>query len=254
MAEGYTAFVTYMLTSNNEISGNNQGNGYSDAIHCNYIRKITMDDKKNKEINFYFNDDDIGYFKFLSTSGGSGFTAHRVIMLMQLINNDPYESISNVRPHSDKWVTFDVTNQITDYVSDQILSPSGICNTVFKLPVKEYIVKASNNDFYDLNYLSYPKKESDDLLCFGDETYFMGNVKATVEAIAYTMDLNIKLPLNQFNTTNNTTWNSDLDNEVYISEVGIYDDNKNLVGIAKLNNPIKKDETIARTLVFAMDF
>jgi len=41
---------------------------------------------------------------------------------------------------------------------------------------------------------------------------------------------------------------------VAISEVGIYDENKNLVAVGKLNNPIIKDSTISRTISFAIDF
>ena len=34
----------------------------------------------------------------------------------------------------------------------------------------------------------------------------------------------------------------------------LYDSNKNLVAIGKLNDPVAKDSTIARTIVFAIDF
>ena len=59
-------------------------------------------------------------------------------------------------------------------------------------------------------------------------------------------------PLNEFNSTSNPTW--DGLETVYISEIGIYDSNKNLVAIGKLNDPVAKDATIARTIVFALDF
>ena len=42
--------------------------------------------------------------------------------------------------------------------------------------------------------------------------------------------------------------------KVYITEIGIYDTNKNLVAIGKLNDPVAKDATISRTIVFAIDF
>ena len=254
MAEGYTAFITYMLVP--ETTGvTTQGYGYSQPIHCNYIKSIFLEDINNKEFNLYFEDEDRKDFKFLSTSGGTGFTAHKIVMLAQLVYNDEYESINDVKPASDRWAAFDVTDQIASsgYSSGQTLSAEDVTSTVFRVPIKNYNIKASNNDFYDLSYLNYPQSGTDQL-SFGDETYFMGNVKASIEAIAYTMDLGVNLPLNQFNSTDNPTWNSELDEQVYISEIGLYDEDKNLVGIAKLNNPIPKDDTIARTIVFAMDF
>jgi hypothetical protein len=248
MAAGYTAFMTYMLSGNT--SGvRSQGYGYSGAIHCNYINKIQFDTILNKEFNVYFkNEND---FKFLSTSGGTGFTAHKLYVIAQLIDNSSYNSIDDVKPISSAWKMFDVTNQIIDYVSGSTLSKSDLSSTVFRVPISQYQLAKT----YNLDYLNYPSNSegSSDLLCFGDETYFLGNVKTSVEAIAYTMDLAINLPLDQFNSSNNETWDSTSD-QVYISEIGLYDSNKNLVGIAKLNNPIPKDRTISRTIVFAMDF
>jgi len=89
-------------------------------------------------------------------------------------------------------------------------------------------------------------------LSFGDETYFFGVVETEIKADVYTTDISINLPLNEFNTSTNSTW--DGNSKVYISEIGIYDSDKNLVAIGKLNNPVPKDSTISRTIVFAIDF
>jgi len=255
MAKGYTAFMTYMLIpETGTTSGITQGYGYSQAIHCNYEKNVYFEDLTNKEFNIYFENPD--EFKFLSTSGGTGFTAHKLVVLAQLIDNEPYNSLNDVKPFPNEWRWFDVTEQIIDYKSGQTLTASGVCSTVFRVPIHKYYIA----DKYDLSYLNYPQVSTGstastvNYLNFGDETYFMGNVTTSIEAIAYTMDLGINLPLNQFNSTGNPTWNSNLDKQVFISEIGLYDENKNLVGIAKLNNPIPKDDTISRTIVFAMDF
>ena len=42
--------------------------------------------------------------------------------------------------------------------------------------------------------------------------------------------------------------------ETYISKIGIYDENKNLIGIAKLATPVRKRETDAITFKLKMDF
>jgi hypothetical protein len=239
MANGYTVFFSYILKSNS---------GYSDAIHCNYINSTTIETLINKEVNINFEDPED--FKFLSVSGSStGYSATKLFMLVQLINNSLVTDESEIKPISNKWKIYDVTHQILNYPtgSTRNISSIDITSTVFKVPIYLY----NTMDNYDLTYIDYPNVNSENELCFGDEQYFFGNVTTDVEAIAYTTDLAINMPLNQFNTSNNATWNT---NGVYISEIGIYDTNKNLVAIGKLNNPVFKDPTISRTIVFAIDF
>ena len=253
MADGYTAFMTYMLVpASGGTTGVTQGYGYSQAIHCNYINSVQFDNIINKEFNIYFEEED--EFKFLSVTGGTGYTAHYLIVLSQLINNAPYASVDDVKPIASQWKWFDVTNQIIGYVTGQTLSGADLSSTVFRVPIGQY----SLAPYYNLDYLDYPVSTTglttptSSILCFGDETYFMGNVTTSIEAIAYTMDLAINLPLNQFNSSTNATWQSG--DQVFISEIGLYDADNNLVAIAKLNDPIPKDNTISRSIVFGLDF
>lgn len=249
MAAGYTVFFSYMLTSN---SGESTNYGYNDAIHCNYINTLQLDSITNKEVNIFFeNEED---FKFLSNTGGTGITVNNVYVLIQLINNSSYTSISDVEPVAANWKKYNVTNQVSGYTTGGTLTLTGIdlTTTIFKVPL--YLYNNVNLMVsYNLEYLNYPAVDADtNLLCFGDEEYFIGTVSTDIEAIAYSTDLAIQLPLNQYNSSTNETW--DGSTEVYISEVGLYDTDRNLVGIAKLNNPIPKDSTIARTIVFGLDF
>ena len=121
---------------------------------------------------------------------------------------------------------------------------------VFKVPLSGY----NSYPKYDLSYLNYPSALSadDNKLCFGDEMYFLGNVTADIHADVFTTDPQIELSQNEFNSSTNATW--DGISPVAITEIGIYDSNKNLVAIGKLNDPIIKDFTIARTITFAIDF
>ncbi len=241
----YTVFFTYMLSN----TGNTKSYGYSDAIHCNYINNIQLNDVINREVNLYFND--INDFKFLSTGStdGTGYTANKIYIIAQLINN---LAVTEIKPISTDWKIFDVTDQIRYRISGSTtpISAIDLASSVFKVSVLDFNTAPT----YNLEYLNYPLITANGLTVasFGDEEYFLGNVTSDIEAIAYTTDLGINLPLNQFNSTTNSTW--DANSPVYISEVGIYDIDENLVAIGKLNNPILKDSTISRTLVFAIDF
>jgi hypothetical protein len=106
---------------------------------------------------------------------------------------------------------------------------------------------------YTLDYLNYPYAPQDeDLMGYGEEAFFFGTVRTDISATVYTTDISINLQLNEYNSTTNPTW--DGVESVAISEVGIYDDDNNLVAIGKLNHPITKDSTIARTIAFQLDF
>lgn len=249
MAYGYTVFTTYLLKPV-KWTGDTTGYGYGQAVHCNYIKSILLDtDNPNiEEIRFSF--PYASDFKFLSNDiiNGTGFTANELYLLVQMIDNSTYDNLSDVKPFADKWRMVNVTNQVTGYTSSATfyLTPINLTSVVFKVPLINY----TSYPFYNLIYLNYPTTANG--LSFGAETYFFGNVSTDIHADVYTTNLAISLPLNEFNSSSNLTW--DGITRVAISEVGIYDINKNLVAIGKFNQPVEKDATIARTIQFAIDF
>lgn len=245
--EGYTVFFTYSFASVNSV-----GIGYSDAVHCNYINSIEVDTIHNKEINIYF--DDINDFRFLATgtTAGSGYTANRLNLIAQIVNNSNFETKGEIRPISNEWKIIDITDQIRDRIagSDDLILPLSLVSSMFKVSLLEY----NNAPKYKLDYLNYPSNilPNTTALSFGDEDYFIGNVTTDIAAIAHTTDLVINLPINEFNSSTNPTW--DKASSIYMSEVFIYDEDKNVIAVGKFNNPIQKDATISRTIVFAIDF
>lgn len=241
----YTVYTTYALVS----TGNTTV--YNSAIHCNYINtmQIVTDNLTIQEIRINFAN--TGDFKFLKDdiSSGQGFTANRIYVIVQVIEN-----VGTIipKPVSSNWKYLDVTSQIIGYTdSHNYLTANELLSVVFKVPLNNY----NNYPQYNLSYLTYPFAGEDTMLSFGDESYFFGNVSVDIFANVYSTDISINLPLNQFNSTTNNTWNGI--EKVYISEVGIYaevEGVKYLVGIGKLNDPVPKDSTISRTILFAIDF
>ena len=130
--------------------------------------------------------------------------------------------------------------------------PAAAFNSSTIITIK--VIAVSGAPKYDLSYLDYPSNLSidDDKLAFGEEAFFFGNVKSEIQAIAYTTEIPAVLQLNEYNSTTNETW--DGLSAVSISEMGIFNSNNDLVGIGKLNNPINKDSTTYRTILFSIDF
>jgi len=242
---GYTLFISYFFVPLS---------GYSQAIHCNYIHRVELDDYNPYIETIKLNFPNINDFKFLNSNTGTttGYSTHEFYALVQIVHYNNVTDLLDVKPDSTKWKKYNLTHQITGYPTGttRLISANDMKNVVFEIPLLGY----EGTDFttYDLSYLTYPSISQPDDLCFGDSTYFFGNVTTKIKADVYSTDISINLPLNEFNSSDNLTWNGV--DTVYITEIGLYDSNKNLVAIGKLNNPVPKNATISRTILFAIDF
>jgi hypothetical protein len=76
---------------------------------------------------------------------------------------------------------------------------------------------------------------SDSQLNFGDEYYFYGTLKTDIQATIYVMNFACILGGSQFMRSSNPTSDSSTIPEV--TEVGLYNSNKDLMVIAKLQSP-----------------
>jgi len=238
---GHTVFFSYRFLTDVKY-------GYGDAIHCNYINKMQIDTPFNKDVSLYF--EDINDFKFLTDSSGViGYRAKQMEILIQVVDNSSFNSLNDVIADSKEWRIYPVTDQIKFYTAGDDILAVNLIQTIFKISLNRY----TEADYYDLGYIDYSTPFiNGSTLNFGDEEIFFGNVKTHIEAIAHCTEIDIHLPLNEFNITTNKTW--DGLSTLMISEVGIYNSDKELVAIAKLNYPVSKDSSIARTLVFGIDF
>ena len=251
---GHTIFISYILTPTTGVT-----TGFTQAIHCNYINSLQLNTNSPdiEEINLYFNGG-ASDFKFLSNGinqwDGTGYTVYEIYALVQLVDNSGFTNASKIKPNSTLWRKFDLNPQL-NHIGKTTLTATELTQIVFKITLLDY-----DNPLvfvpYDLSYLNYPSALpiDDNELCFGDEIFFLGNVTTDIKADVYTTDISINLQSNEFVSSTNLTW--DGISPVSISEIGIYDDStpKNLVAIGKFNNPVDKDSTIARTIVFALDF
>jgi hypothetical protein len=89
-------------------------------------------------------------------------------------------------------------------------------------------------------------------LGFGEESILLGNINTDIKATVYKTKFSQTLGFNQYNSSNNPTWTDD--DDVYVTEAAIYDQNNSLVAVGKLNNPIKKNTNKLFTVELDMDF
>jgi hypothetical protein len=85
------------------------------------------------------------------------------------------------------------------------------------------------------NYIDIPENGESEIMNFGDEFYFYGNLETDITATIYEMRYLINLGRNQFTNTSNPTWTSGTTS--YVTEIGLYNSNKDLIVISKLQSP-----------------
>lgn len=185
----------------------------------------------------------------LTVGDGTGWNANKLYLLGQVVS----ATGTTVAPDPANWSIIEITDQLDGYefFSGTTIPPSCFdVDTIINVAVSKII----NGQKYNLSYLDYPSAlgVDDDKLAFGEEAFFFGNVNGEIKAIAYTTDISMVLPLNQYNSTTNPTWDGLA--PVQISEAGLFDDNNNLIAVGKFNYPIAKDSTVFRTVQFSLDF
>jgi hypothetical protein len=216
--------------------------GLTSPLHCNYYSKIqgpSLDCnllRQNVAVRFG------NEFPFMNTCCFQGFNASEFQIIAQLVSG------STTQPSPSAWKLIDFTDQLSATTVNGLITPSGLTANTFIITYNEYMSAPTYNldNFIDLpNPTGEPNK-----LNFGDEYYFYGNIETDVEATIYEMRFLCNLASTQFNATSNPTWTNG-DNS-YITEVGLFDMNKDLLVISKLQSPVLRQGT--QQFAVKMDF
>jgi len=200
------------------------------GMHCNYYQKITGmsgDTPVSMNVTVTFGGDFAGN-DCMTQGNFFGYSAQEFYVLAQRV-------VTGTRPNPAEWRLIDLTSVLSDanFVDGNgFIDPTGMQSLNFTI---------SNNN-YDLaplyninNYLFLPVSENDNEFNFGDEFYFYGEIQTDIEATIYEMRYLINLPNNQFVSSSNPTWTTDYD--AYMTEIGLYDSDKNLMVLSKFQSP-----------------
>jgi hypothetical protein len=209
---GQKVFFTYRLDSNVGSTG---------SLHCNYYSSVLADESISgspKNLSVRFGNE----FPFLSSPSLSGFSATSMKLICQVVEGDQ-------RPSPTEWREIDVTSQV---ISGGIITAQAIIGTTFQIDGDMY----ESAEAYDLSdYIDIPDNGSPEVLNFGDEYYFYGNLETDISATIYEMKYMINLGRNQFTNTSNPSWSEG--ETSYVTEIGLYNKNKDLLVMSKLQSP-----------------
>lgn len=247
----YLSYV-FLNTGTDLLYNNEVSYGYTNSLHCqNYIEytpEVTNANTltNNQVVRFALNDTDLKMLANKTSFNGNGVTFREFRLIYQLVND------KNQRPDPTAWKIYNYTSNLNNYsnwVNDPIPT-SAFTNTLYTFDKNMLDVGTT----YNLNdWLTISTTSQPDYLQFGDEVFFFGNVKTDIAATVYKTKFILTLPFNQFNTSQNPTWD-DSGKSVYISEMAVYDDNDNLVAVGKLNYPFEKKSSQTRIIEASIDF
>lgn len=227
-----TYWVTYMLANEQYdlTSSLNQ-------LPCNYFTKITSSTKEDvcslttpSNISIKFGPNEFTHMKTTYNDITTGFLAKQFVVLVQKVNS-PDEL-----PSPNMWVpiVFD-TDTINDYIT-----PNGLTSTTFVITkslfennqVNKFDLETSMGNDYMWSLTGDTTQPQ-----FGDEQPFPGSIRLVRATDIEEMNFLINLPCNQFDVTQNPTYES---GDKYITEVALLNSNKEPLVVAKTSVPIKR--------------
>jgi hypothetical protein len=223
-------WVTYRLDSEK----------FTDSLHCNYYSVITGPSTgctiQSQNVSVRFGNE----FPFLSEGSLSGYSANSFKILCQVVNGTG-------QPNPTLWREIDFTNELSGSTINGYLTASGLTTNTFQITNELY----NSATTYNLaNYIAIPKNGYPEILNFGDEYYFYGNLQTDISATIYEMRYLINLGKNQFTNTSNPTWSPGTTS--YVTEIALYDSNYDLMVISKLQSPELRQGI--QQLVVKLDF
>ena len=233
-------YVTYRF-SNTDI--------FTNSLHCNYYTKIQGPNvscgsltEQNVSIRFGAEFPCLNQPTLIPTTTTTTTTTTTLCPSCDLITGfyaDTFQIIcqkvvGTARPNPDDWKIIDFTPQISATTVNGYLTVDSLTGTTFTITEENYAAA----DDYNLN-LFIPLVDNNTTspsLNFGDEYYFYGSLETDIEATIYEMKYKINLGQAEFQSTSNPTWSKGTSS--YITEIGLYDSDMNLMIISKLQSPV----------------
>jgi len=257
LRSGYTYFVTYITESDSEYASGSSY-GYPQSLPCQYIQRIdgVEDSSGNPQyLRAYFNSSSFPYMRNssnMSALSGTGWNANKVQLLVNEVDLTTSPSVDLDTIPTDGWRLMSSggtgNGLYTGSTGSLTIDPNNLAGFQFITSREDYVSGSTyvlDNTFHDNN--------DDDSygLTFGNESFFFGNIKASIRATVFKSIMTVQLPDPQYNNSQNSSFDGLLDTDTYITEVGVLNNNNVLVAVGKPTFPIKKNSS--RYLAFQLE-
>jgi hypothetical protein len=216
-------YITYLMYNSTT---------FTNFLHCNYYSKIQGPNPscdsvaKDVAINFG-NEFACMNVPDVTPSNVQGFIADQFYILAQIVEGDQ-------RPDPSDWRVINKTDDLQDYLINGFIPPVAFSSTTFIITSDDYS-NAIPFNLADLISLTTIGQQGI-TLNFGDEYYFYGSIETDIQATIYEMRYKVNLGNADFQNTTNPTWTPGTSS--YITDIGLYDEDKNLMIISKMQSPV----------------
>jgi hypothetical protein len=245
---GESLYMTYWLSN----TGTGTTSVTTPILPCQRYIVIDNNTNSDKDVQFRIgNLDELPYMRKKESISydGFGYFADTFKVLAQVINKT-----NDSRPNPSNWKVINFTNTNITTTSGETINPSLFENqnpntTGFILTGALYSGGTTFNlgQELDMSKSSYYGK-----MTFGDERLFYGNLRTYIGATIYKSLFNINIDGATISSTSNSTF--EYGDDRYISEVGILDNNQNLVLVGKLSRPIRISDSTTASIELTIDF
>lgn len=234
---------------------NTSGSGLTTTLPCQKYTIMANNTSGSKDVQFRISGVDLlPYMRKIEDPSydGLGFSAKEFKVLYQIVSG-------STRPAADAWKVHDFTSALITDFSGETINPILLENqnptaVNFKLDIP---TTASDSTFSIINSLSMAPNTNPDILQFGDERFFYGNIDTYIGANVYKTIFRLSVSADLFKYTSNPTRSSDPSTNpsvIKVSECGIYDSAGDLVMIGKFSRPVKLNPGNTVLFELSMDF
>lgn len=235
----YTYFVTYIPESISYSASTSYG--LPEALHCCYIKKLVGHNDIHNNPQFLKLEFPANSFPYMRPdsliSSGTGWNANYVQLLISEQPTSKNYQVGNVPPTSWKRISTRAAGgngiyKASDH-SNNTIDPTALNNYTFIISQQDY-------DSGTTYTLSTGITSGQGSLNFGSESFFFGIVEADFLKATYRSVITLIVDGNHLTVSNNPTFDENLDEYVYVTEVSILDDQNQVVAIGKPTYPIRK--------------
>lgn len=282
MKSNHNYYVTYFAVANDGTTTNySYGRNFGQQLYapCNYIQKLSGYTDENGNHRHLRGTVTPGTLPYMRTTpqfdlefSGTGWSAVKWQILVQEVPANLDNGIDSLHPG--KWSGCSSVSGFT-----AVPDPAGAMiygNDSHRL--------IGANDLYNAEFIvsqadittgnTYPLLQTgpsknlfgmpeffnihDDLknngLNFGGENMFNGNIKCVKKKERYDTYITLVVGQNQLNTSLNSTFDSELDSDTYVTEIGVLNSDGELVAVGKPTRPIKKNSGEWKVLQLKLEF
>jgi len=252
---GKTYYVTY-LTESDSTYKSGSTYGYPKSLPSGYISRITGESDSSGNatyLNALFPSNSFPYLRSsegMKTYSGTGWNANKVQLLVNVVDNTSLYDYNTIPSNNWKLISSGIGNGIyTGDTTDLSINPLKLQGYQFVISNEDYV---SGTTYVINSVFTQNNNIRTSGLTFGNESFFFGTFKSNILATSFKSSIVVIADSSSFNSSSNSSFDSDVDTKTYITEIGILSDTGEFVGVGKPTYPIEKSN--ARFLAFKLEY